>query len=242
MHRWCDLVAVPRVAWHSLRVHRAVLIAGWVALALALPFVGSAFGGGGIALGVALVIAIWAWQWLWLPRSAHAAFARGRHARALRRYRWLALLTVSPARRRAIALSRIGCFAAEGNHAAATAAIEELPQEQLDASERAALLNNRACLALAQAPPDPYAALELADQATALRPDVPGLQHTRGMALLAVGRVDDAIAVLDKIRAAGELPERLEAERCRDLARAWTLKGEAAYANDYRMRADALGR
>ena len=99
-------------------------------------------------------------------------------------------------------------------------------------------LNNRACLALAGG--DPVTALALADEATALRPDVPALQHTRGMALLAVGRIDDAISVLDQMRAGGDLAPRLEAERCRDLARAWTQKGEAAYAEDYRLRAEAL--
>jgi predicted Zn-dependent protease len=87
---------------------------------------------------------------------------------------------------------------------------------------------------------DPHAALALVDEASALRPDVPALQHTRGMALLAVGRVDDAIAVLDGMRAAGDLGPRLEADRCRELALAWTKKGETAYAEDYRLRADAL--
>jgi hypothetical protein len=62
------------------------------------------------------------------------------------------------------------------------------------------------------------------------------------MALLAVGRVDDAIAVLDGMRSGGELPPRLEADRCRDLARAWTQKGETAYAEDYRQRAAAHAR
>ena len=80
------------------------------------------------------------------------------------------------------------------------------------------------------------------DEASAIRPDVPAVQHTRGMALLAVGRIDDAIAVLDGMRAAGELPPRLEAERCRDLAKAWAQKGQAAYAEDYRLRAEALAR
>jgi hypothetical protein len=44
------------------------------------------------------------------------------------------------------------------------------------------------------------------------------------------------------MRGGGQLSPRLEAERCRELARAWTQKGEAAYADDYRLRADALAR
>ena len=108
-------------------------------------------------------------------------------------------------------------------------------------TERAVWLNNRACAQLA-AGQDPAAALALADEAGALRPDVPALQHTRAMALIAVGRIDDAIAILDGMRAGGELPPRLEADRCRELARAWTHKGEAAYAEDYRIRAEAYSR
>jgi hypothetical protein len=48
--------------------------------------------------------------------------------------------------------------------------------------------------------------------------------------------------VLDGMRTGGELPARLEAERCRDLAKAWSQKGETAYAEDYRLRAEALVR
>jgi hypothetical protein len=33
----------------------------------------------------------------------------------------------------------------------------------------------------------------------------------------------------------------LEAERCRELAKAWDAKGQAAYADDYRERARRLG-
>jgi predicted Zn-dependent protease len=100
-------------------------------------------------------------------------------------------------------------------------------------------LNNRACAVLER---DPQAALALIDEASALRPDVPALQHTRGMVLIAVGRIDDAIAVLDGMRAGGELPPRLEADRCRDLSRAWDKKGESDYAEDYRVRAASVAR
>jgi tetratricopeptide (TPR) repeat protein len=219
-------------------VRRAIQLLVWTVVALALPFVGSAFGGAGIALGVALVLALWIWQWLWLPRSASSAFAIGRFAPARRRYRLAGALAAAPQRRRAALLSRIGCHVAAGEHAVATRLLAAIRPDELDVAERAVWLNNNACLALAGG--DAVAALALADEATGLRPDVPALQHTRGMALLAAGRIDDAIAVLDQMRAGGELAPRLEAERCRDLARAWTQKGEAAYAEDYRLRAEAL--
>ena len=235
-----DFARVERVAWSILgAVRRAVQVLAWSIAAVAFPFGGSAFGGSGIALGVALVLALWVWHWLWLPRAAHAAFARGRYARACRGYRLVGLLAATSRRGRAVVLSRIGCHVALGEHAIAAALLATVAPADLDAAERAVWLNNRACIALDD---DPTAALALSDEAAALRPDVPDLQHTRGMALLAVGRVDDAIAVFDKMRAGGELPSRLEAERCRDLARAWTQKGEAAYAEDYRLRAEVLGR
>ena len=102
-------------------------------------------------------------------------------------------------------------------------------------------LNNRACAAL-DAGRDPAAALAVADEAIGLRPDVPAIQHTRARALLAVGRLDDAIAVLDAMRAGGELAPQLEAERCRELATAWDRKGQADYASDYRARARLVAR
>ena len=80
-------------------------------------------------------------------------------------------------------------------------------------------------------------ALVEVERALALRPDVPGIHHTRARALIAVGRLDDAIAVLEAMRAGGELPLRLEAERCRELAAAWERKGQRDYADDYRDRA-----
>ncbi|HEY1551770.1 MAG TPA: hypothetical protein VGG28_28275 [Kofleriaceae bacterium] len=218
-------------------MRRAIQLTVWVIVVAAILFGSSAFGNPGIALGVALVLALWLWQWLWLPRTANRVFAAGRYTNARRRYWLAAVVSAAPQRRRAALLSQLACRVAAGERAAAERLLATIDGSALDAAERAVWLNNRACLALAD---DPIGALALADAATALRPDVPALQHTRGMALLAVGRVDDAIAVLDQMRAGGELATQLEAERCRDLARAWTQKGEPAYAEDYRLRAEAL--
>ena len=176
-----------------------------------------------------------------LPRRAHAAFEAGKFAPAARCYLVLQALAIRAGRRRAAQLSRAGCYVGAGDHARAQRLLDGVDGTALDPSERAVWLNNRACAAL-DAGGDAHAALALADEAGALRPDVPALQHTRGRALLAVGRIDDAISVLDGMRAAGELPSRLEAERCRDLARAWRAKGQPAYAEDYQLRAEGLGR
>jgi len=215
-------------------------VLGWVAFVIALPILlGSVLAQIGLVLALVLDLAAILWVWLWLPRSAHGAFLAGKHRAAARRYRTIAAVTRSAERERAARLSRIGCHVAGGDHDAATRLLGGVDGATLDAQERAVWLNNRACIALQS---DPHAALVLADEATALRPDVPALQHTRGCALLAVGRVDDAIAVLDQMRHGGDLGARLEAERCAELARAWTQKGEPAYAEDYKLRADALGR
>lgn len=217
-------------------------ISACAAVVLALPFVGgAAFGRPGALAGAGLGVLAVLWLWLWLPRVAHDAFEAGKYAVAARRYRLLLAIAPTAARERAALLSRAGCCVGASQVADAERLLAAIDESQLAAAERAVWLNNRACAALA-AGRDPAAALALVDEASALRPDVPAVQHTRGMALLAVGRVDDAIAVLDGMRASGELPARLEAERCRDLAKAWAQKGQTAYADDYRLRAEALAR
>jgi predicted Zn-dependent protease len=223
-------------------VRFAARILACASVVLLLPFVGFSLVGrpGGLAgAGLAVIVALW--LWLWLPRSAHSAFEVGKYAAAHRRYRLLGMLATSAARERAATLSRAGCLVAASQLVPAERLLAAIDSDKLAGAERAVWLNNRACVALA-AGSDPHAVLALVDEASALRPDVPALQHTRGMALLAVGRVDDAIAVLDGMRTGGELPPRLEAERCRDLAKAWTQKGETAYAEDYRVRAEVLAR
>lgn len=195
----------------------------------------------GLVIGVVFAIASTWWMWFLLPRSAHRAFDLGHLDRAARRYRYVQALAFTRARERAALLSRAGAHVAAGRLDLADRLLAQLEPEHLDSAERAVWLNNRACAQLARGT-DPLAALGLSEQASLLRPDVPALMHTRGMALLAVGRVDDAISVFDNMRIGGELAPRLEADRCRDLATAWERKGQAAYASDYRMRADAHGR
>jgi hypothetical protein len=221
-------------------VRYAARIAGLVLITVGVPAIAIAVGGRLGALG-GIVFAVIGNLWFryWLPRSAHGAFDAGRLGAARRRYRLLHRTATSASRERAAHLSLIGCLVAEGKHGEADALATKIDLAALDLGERAVLLNNRACALLAK---DAAAALALIDEATGFRPDVPALQHTRAMALLAVGRTDDAIGILDGMRTGGELPPRLEAERCRDLARAWEQKGQPAYAEDYRMRADALSR
>ncbi|MBA2541529.1 MAG: tetratricopeptide repeat protein, partial [Deltaproteobacteria bacterium] len=155
---------------------------------------------------------------------------------ALRRYRMLASLAFTASRWRASRLSIAAAHLAAGDHAAADALLAGIDPATLDHAEHAVWLNNRACAAL-DAGRDPHEALAMVERAIAMRPDVPGILHTRARALIEVGRLDDAIAVLEAMRAGGELPLRLEAERCRELAAAWERKGQRDYADDYRDRA-----
>jgi tetratricopeptide (TPR) repeat protein len=211
-------------------------LAGWL-LACALVPVGCgvAFGRSWAAIGFAIAAFATLWLLLWLPRAAHAAFDGARHARAARRYRLIASLAFTPARERAAVLSRAGCDVAGGRFAAAGRILDRFEATALDSAERVTWLNNRACIAL-DAGGDATHALALVEQAVALRPDVPAVQHTRAAALIALGRFDEAIGILEAMRTGGELAPALEAVRCRELAKAWEHKGEPDYAADYRDR------
>lgn len=197
---------------------------------------GAMFGGRWVWIGALCAGVATLWLLIWLPRSAHRAFEAAKFAQAARRYRLIGSLAFTRRRERAAALSRAGCSIALGKLGDASAVLEAIDPASLDASERVAWLNNRACVAL-EAGRDADGALAMVEEATAMRPDVPAIQHTRAKALLAVGRVDDAITVLDAMRVGVELPAYLEAERCRELALAWERKGQADYAEDYRERA-----
>lgn len=227
---------------YPLQVY-ALRAVGWTVGCFAAPVVlGSLFGPRWIAIGVIVAMAVTLWLLFWLPRSAHSAFQAARFAKASRRYRLLQAFAFTRSRDRSALLSRAGCDVATGRLARARVLLDEIEEGELEPAERAVWLNNRACLMLDAEAPDAPAALTLVDEAIELRPDVPAIQHTRGRALLGVGRIDDAITVLDAMRTAGELEPYLEAERCRDLAIAWEKKGQGEYASDYRARAQLVAR
>jgi predicted Zn-dependent protease len=202
---------------------------------------GAAFGRPGILAGAGIAITGTLWLVLWLPRAAHGAFEAARYASARRGYRLIAKAAWSPARERAAILSRAGCELASGRFAAAERILAGFDGSTLDSAERVTWLNNRACIAL-ESGHDPGAALSLVEEAVALRPDVPAVQHTRATALIAVGRFDEAIGILEAMRSGGELSSALEALRCRELAKAWEHKGQPDYAADYRVRARQVAR
>jgi tetratricopeptide (TPR) repeat protein len=217
-------------------------LASWAVLCgLVTAVLGGGLGRPWILIGVALSIMATVWLAIWLPRAAHAAFENARYANAARRYRVIESTAFTATRERAAVLSRAGCDVAAGRLASAERILARFDGADLAAAERVTWLNNRACAAL-EAGGDPRDALELVEQAIALRPDVPAVQHTRATALIALGRFDEAIAILEAMRSGGELAPALEALRCRELAKAWEHKGQPDYANDYRDRARLVAR
>jgi tetratricopeptide (TPR) repeat protein len=198
----------------------------------------------GLAVAAMLGLAVAVLVRAWLPRLARAAFARGALVRARRLYRLCGWISLSRRRRTAARVSLAAVTLAAGRHADGVAALDAIADEDLAAAEagtRAGWLNNRAYAALRLGATGPAASRALAQvrEAIALGLDAPAVLHTEGLALLALGRADDAVHVFERLwqDSGSELRPRLEAERCLDLARAWTALGEEAYAADYRARA-----
>lgn len=218
---------------------RALVI--WTVLAAVAGLAAVLYGraAGWIALASLSVLPLG--MWIWLPRAGHRAFRRGDFKRARMWYRALRLTTLSARSRAAIEVSLAACGLATEDFAYALRVLAEVDRAALGDAARAAWLNNRA-YALARSGGDVDAALRCSEQAIALRPDVAGFRHTRGVALLAVGRLDDAIRELERLW--DDLSEQisneyalLECERCYDLGVAWQQKGDAEYAADYFRRA-----
>ncbi len=175
---------------------------------------------------------------VWLPKVAHRRFVEGNYSRARLWYGILHWVVLHAKARGAVDVSIGAAMLAEGKYHLAREFIESVQGLGLSESVRAAWLNNRAYLRL-RTGGDARSALVLCDRALALRPYVSGFHHTRGIALLALGRTDEAIGALDEIweqhpNYGADTP--FEAERCYDLGLAWARKGERDYALDYFSR------
>jgi hypothetical protein len=203
---------------------------------LALLYVARILAGGRASFVAGLVVFLTAGLVLvFLPRAAHRAFRRGAFIRASVLYQLVGRLRFDGRARAALRVSVAACLLGRERHRDGLALLGEIDPAALGESARAAWHNNRA-YALARSGGDPAQALIDSDSAIALRPDLSGFRHTRGLALLALDRVDEAIRDLDAVwqRGAGaEVAPLLEAERCYDIGLAWTRKGETAYAADY---------
>lgn len=212
-------------------LHVVVVALALAALAVAVQTVT----GGPLTVVAGGVWLVWyAWCAILQPRLAHGAFRAGRTAVARRRYRILA--AISPAARDGARISIAGCHLIDRDWARAQRGLLAIDGARLPAVLHAAWLNNRAYAIARGGLGDPADPLELVEEALAVRPGVPGFLHTRGLAFLAAGRIDDAIRAFEAVWDAGELDPALEAERCHDLGVAWERKGHPDYAADYRRR------
>jgi len=141
-----------------------------------------------------------------------------------------------PSARRAARLSVCACELGAGRWQDGLEKIEELDSSSMERAERA-VWNNNMAYALARLDRRHDDAIRFAREALGERPGLAGFVHTKGIALLAAGRTDDAIAALEAVYAEERTSDTLEAERCYDLGRAWAKNAEADYACDYFSRA-----
>lgn len=218
---------------------RLLRLAVVVSVASAIVYVASLFGPGMAVLAAAVCALVLCAAWWWLPRAAHKRFGRGDYARAAIYYQVLRRCRFEAAARASVEVSLAACALAREDWPRALQILDSIEPAVLGDSARAAWLNNRG-YALARSGEDLAAALECSEEAISLRPDVAGFRHTRGVALLGLGRADEAIHELDSLwkdHAGGEIKPLLEAERCYDLGLAWRSKGELDYAKDYFERA-----
>lgn len=217
------------------RLIRIAVVAG---IGVALITIGkSQAGRAGVGIALLAWLVLLGILFVMLPRAAHRAFEQGRFERARILYTIVRATVVDRDARGAIDVSLGGCWLARGDWDGALAHLGRIQPEQLAVSARAALWNNRA-YAHARGLKDGPAALKAIDEAIRLRPDVAGFRHTRGLALLHMGRLEEAIAELEAVwQVTGEEEPLLEAERCFDLGVAWMQKGEREYARDYFRRA-----
>ncbi|RMH37048.1 MAG: hypothetical protein D6689_21450 [Deltaproteobacteria bacterium] len=217
------------------RLLRRAAVAAALLAAVAVARAGGRLAAALTALGGLSAVAAVA---IGLPRAAHRAFRRGDAPRAALYYAVLRRLALDPDVRASADVSLAACDLARGRYASALRRLAAIRPDELPEPARAAWFNDRA-YALARSGGDPAAALAAADRAVELRPAAPAFRHTRGIALLAIGRVDEAIRELEAAwhDAEGAPPPLLEAERCYDLGVAWQRKGERDYANDYFDRA-----
>jgi len=175
---------------------------------------------------------------IWIPMAAHRAFRRGDSGRARILYALLRAIRLQPSARQSLLVSLGACSVEREDWKSAEHLLGRVQEESLAESARAIWLNNRAYILL-RTGGSAVEALRLVDEATAMRPGVPGFRHTRGVALIQSDKVDEGIRELHAMweRSGGEMSELLEAERCYDLAMAWEATGETEYANDYLRRA-----
>jgi tetratricopeptide (TPR) repeat protein len=166
---------------------------------------------------------------------ATRALGRAQVGRAQRLYWILWATSLDDLQRRACRLSLAACAASRGDYDLAGRRIARV-SDNLEGALLAVSLNLQA-YCLGRQKRDLNKALEMAERAIGLRPHVAGFRHTRGMLLLDLGRLDESGRDLEATWRESDGNELLEAERCFDLGRLWSARGQEEYAQDYFERA-----
>ncbi len=216
---------------HRIRALAAAIVFIALPLKLLLP---------GISMPVLAVVTfvgtiLWAIYRRISAQIATRALARGDWRRAQRLYWLLWLTSLDGVQRAACRLSLAACQATRGDYELALRKAA-LVQKNLEGALLAVSLNLQA-YCLGREKREQERALQMVEQAIELRPHVAGFRHTRGMLFLDMGRLDEAGRDLEATWLESDGSELLEAERCFDLARLWSARGQAEYALDYYERA-----
>ncbi len=175
-------------------------------------------------------------------RRVLADFRQGHYDRALRGSRWLLRWTFRPSSRATLQLNLAACHLAAGDFHLGNDVLQAMDRDALPADLRPIWENNRAYHLLLTGG-DPRDALSLCDKATSASPTNPAFRSTRGIALLRLGRIDNAIAELQSAVDAGLERQGVAAmaENYFHLAQAWELRGETAYARDHYLKSVNTG-
>ncbi len=175
-------------------------------------------------------------------RRVLADFRKGRYVRAMRGTRWLLRWSVRRSSKATLQLNLAACHLAAGEYEEGGKVLHTMDRSGLPESVRGIWENNLAYHTLSSGG-DAMEALKLCDQASNMNPSNPAFRSTRGIAQLALGRVDDAIAELQAAVDAGPENQGVAAmaENYYHLAQAWESHGEVAYARDHYLKSVNIG-
>lgn len=230
--------AASALSWSVLRAlkHRIrVLLVSIVFISLPTKLLMPSISPILLAMVTVVALALWSVYRRISVRLATRALGLGQVKRAQRLYRVLWLTSLDGTERSACRLSLAACAASQGNYDLALRRVAQNRQD-LDEALLAVSLNLQA-YCLGREKRDMQKALQMAEQAIDMRPQVAGFRHTRGMLLLDLGRLDESGRELEATWSESDGNELLEAERCFDLGRLWSARGQSEYAMDYFERA-----
>ena len=191
-----------------------------------------------IVLGVmgALSFGVLAFDLLIMPVRVMKDFRRGNFSASAYGTRFLRSLSLSEEKKAGYGLNLAASHLAMGDYETGGSYLREVQRDDLTEALRAVWENNYAYFILGSGG-DPEEALTVCDTALASGAVNPAFHGTRGLALLKLGRLDDAIAELCRSMEVGHLGPAGLAETYYYLGCVWERKGEMAYARDHLLKA-----